>query len=77
MNTNNHLIIDIGITLRKYRNKHKFTQQYLANCLDISRVTYRKWENNQVDFTITQLHRIADFYSVAVEEIIKRSYIRN
>jgi len=75
MNISSYLIIDIGLTLRKLRNKYKYTQQYLANCLDVSRVTYRKWENNEVDFTLSQLVRISEFYNVSVVDIIKKSHI--
>lgn len=68
-------MLDIGITLRKYRDKYNHTQQYVANLIGISRVTYRKWENNEVDFTITQLSRIAELYNLQVHEIIRSSYL--
>ncbi|WP_443945672.1 helix-turn-helix transcriptional regulator [Pedobacter sp. AW1-32] len=67
-------MIDIGITLRKYRDRFGYTQQYVANCLDISRVTYRKWENNGVEFSITQLQKISEMYEVSIDQLIKESY---
>lgn len=70
-------MLDIGITLRKYRDKYGFTQQFVADCLCISRISYRKWENNDIDFTINQLERIAEFYNTSIEVIIKESYIKN
>lgn len=70
-------MLDIGITLRKLRNKQCFTQQFTADCLGISRITYRKWENNEVDFSITQLKAIAEFYNLKIEDIIKASYVIN
>ena len=70
-------MLDIGITLRKFRDKNRYTQQYVANYIGISRVAYRKWENNGVDFSVSQLARIAELYCVALEEIIKISYQAN
>ena len=43
-------MLDIGVTLRRYRDKYSYTQQYAADIIGISRVAYRKWENNEVDF---------------------------
>lgn len=68
---NNYL--DIGITLRKYRDQNKNTQQYVADFLGISRISYRKWENNEIDFTISQLQKISSLYDVEIEEIIAQS----
>lgn len=69
-------MIDIGNSLRKYRNSHCFTQQYVANLLDITRVTYRKWENNEVDFSLSQLVKIAELYEIPIQDIIIQSDFR-
>ncbi|WP_378932844.1 helix-turn-helix transcriptional regulator [Pedobacter sp. BG31] len=66
-------MLDIGITLRKYRNKYKFTQQCAANVIGISRVAYRKWENNEVDFSLSQLGKIAELYEISIQDIIIES----
>ncbi|SES16419.1 DNA-binding transcriptional regulator, XRE-family HTH domain [Pedobacter rhizosphaerae] len=68
-------MLDIGITLRKYRDSCGYSQQFVANCLEISRVSYRKWENNEVDFSINQLEKISEFYSIPIDQIIKDSYM--
>lgn len=68
-------MLDIGITLRKYRDKHVYTQQYVADLIGISRVTYRKWENNDVEFSINQLAKISMLYDIPIYLIIKESYI--
>jgi len=70
-------MLDIGITLRKYRNKYGYTQQFVADCIGISRVSYRKWEDNNVEFTVTQLQKIAEFYNIVIDQIIKESLINN
>ncbi|MBT2559660.1 helix-turn-helix transcriptional regulator [Pedobacter sp. ISL-68] len=69
-------MLDIGNTLRKYRNKNNYTQQYVANVIGISRVTYRKWENNVVDFSLSQLSKIAVLYDITIHEIITQSDFR-
>lgn len=66
--------IDIGTTLRKHRDRNFYTQQYIATYLGISRVAYRKWENNEVDFTVSQLLKIGKLYNIQIHEIIKSSY---
>lgn len=67
-------MLDIGITLRKYRNKYGYSQQYVANIIGISRVSYRKWEDNQVDFALSQLRKVSDLYNLSVPDIINDSY---
>jgi len=66
-------MLDIGNTLRKYRNKYKYTQQCAADVIGISRVAYRKWENNEVDFSLSQLGRIAELYEISIQDIIIQS----
>ena len=66
-------MLDIGNTLRKYRNKSNYTQQYVADVIGISRVAYRKWENNAVDFSLSQLNKIAELYDMPIHEIIIQS----
>lgn len=66
-------MLDIGNTLRRYRDKYNYTQQYVADVIGISRVTYRKWENNEVDFAISQLHKITGLYNIPIHQIIIQS----
>ncbi|ARS42323.1 hypothetical protein CA265_22745 [Sphingobacteriaceae bacterium GW460-11-11-14-LB5] len=66
-------MLDIGITLRRYRDRYHYTQQYVADVIGISRVAYRKWENNEVDFAVSQLVKIAELYEVPIHEIIIQS----
>ncbi len=68
------ITMDIGLTLRRLRNLHGYSQQYVANCMEISREAYKRWENNQVNFSIGQLQKIAEFYTLKIHEIIEMSY---
>jgi len=67
-------MFDIGITLRKYRDREKYTQQYVANYIGISRVAYRKWENNEIDFSISKLLKVTELYGITMQEIMSQSY---
>jgi transcriptional regulator with XRE-family HTH domain len=67
--------LDIGITLRKYRYTKNYTQQTAADLLEISRAAYKKWENNKIDFAISQLSKIANLYELPIDIIIQDSYI--
>ena len=66
-------MLDIGFTLRRYRDRYNYTQQYVADVIGISRVAYRKWENNAVDFSLSQLNKIAELYGISIHEIIVQS----
>ncbi|MCX2495835.1 helix-turn-helix transcriptional regulator [Pedobacter sp. PF22-3] len=66
-------MLDIGVTLRRYRDKYSYTQQYAADVIGISRVAYRKWENNEVDFSLSQLGKIAELYEISIQDIIMQS----
>jgi transcriptional regulator with XRE-family HTH domain len=69
------ITMDIGITLRKLRNMHKYSQQHVADCLEISREAYKRWENNRVNFSISQLYKVADLYAMEIHQIIEMSYL--
>ena len=69
-------MLDIGVTLRRYRDKYSYTQQYAADVIGISRVAYRKWENNEVDFSLSQLGKIAELYEISIQDIIVQSAFR-
>lgn len=70
-------MLDIGTSLRRYRDKYNYTQQYVADVIGISRVAYRKWENNEVDFAISQLTKIAELYEVPIQDIIIQSDLKH
>lgn len=69
-------MLDIGVTLRRYRDKYSYTQQYAADVIGISRVAYRKWENNEVDFSLSQLSKVAELYEISIQDIIVQSGFR-
>ncbi len=45
----------IGETLRKLRINKKHSQNFVADCLNMSRTAYKEWDNGKIDFTISKL----------------------
>ncbi len=68
------LNIDIGSMLRKYRSMNSLSQEKVSNHLNISRQAYQKWENNDIDFSISQLKKIGELYEIPLHIIITESY---
>ena len=60
----------IGETLRKLRINKKHSQNFVADCLNMSRTAYKEWENGQIDFTISKLERVALFYEIHLTDLI-------
>ena len=49
----------IGSEIRKYREKKGFSQERLANLMDISRATISKIENGKFAFSVDYLSKFA------------------
>lgn len=62
----------MGTILKKLRTANKYTQQYVADCLDISRNAYMAWENGQTQVNMTKLQRICDLYKITLQELLVR-----
>ena len=62
----------LGDTLRKLRNNKNHSQEFVADCLNISRTAYKEWENGKIDFSITKLERICVFYEVSMVDLLSK-----
>ena len=58
---------------RTIRKLSKKTQQNVADYLGISRVAYTNYENDNREPDIKTLIKIADYFSVSLDELIGRS----
>lgn len=54
------------VTLRK---KYGYSQQEIANKLEISRQTYAKFENGSGDLNTSEIQKVADIFGVTVVEL--------
>jgi transcriptional regulator with XRE-family HTH domain len=61
----------IGTTLKKIRLTNKYSQQYVADHLNISRKTYNNWENNKTDLTLQKCDKICELYSIRISRLIE------
>lgn len=64
---------EIGILLRKLRVINGFSQQHVANHLNLSRNSYANWENGRTEITLTNLDKICSFYGLKPEEFFASS----
>ena len=61
-----------GKRLTEIRKKHKYTQQYVADSIKISRSAYSQYEIGAREPKTETLIQIADLYHVAVDYLIGR-----
>ncbi|WP_183566379.1 helix-turn-helix transcriptional regulator [Mucilaginibacter sp. SP1R1] len=61
----------VGIALRKLRVSHNYSQQYVANYLNISRNAYIDWENTKTHVHIDQLNAICELYNIKLSKFIE------
>ena len=61
-----------GKTLRDARKKRKFTQQKLADTLNIALRTYQKYEEGSRQPPMDTLIMIADYFDVSLDYLLGR-----
>lgn len=61
-----------ALNLAYLRKKHGMTQEDVANLLGVSKATSCKYENGNVELTVSQLIKLADFFGVTMDQIIKQ-----
>lgn len=49
----------------------KFTQEDLARSMDVSRDQIKKWENNQVSLNAEKIIKLADFFNVSTDYLLR------
>lgn len=62
--------MEIGHKIRKVRELKNFTQEYLANQLQVSQSTYCRFEKDDGDITLNQLNSIAEILDVKVDDLL-------
>ncbi len=61
----------VGTNLKRLRNKTKFSQQEIADQLNIDRVTYANWENEMFDIKSQYIPKLAEIFKVELTELFK------
>jgi len=60
----------IGNKIRKIREFKNFTQEYVAERLNMSQSSYSRIESNEIDVSVIKLQQIADLFEIKVNELI-------
>ena len=59
--------MDIGIKLKKLREQHGYSQEYVANELGVSQSTYFKLEAEQIRLTVERAKQLSKLYEIDPE----------
>lgn len=54
------------------RNKNNYTQERLADKLDITRSRLSSWEEHRCEPNIELIIRIADFFQIKIDDLLKK-----
>ena len=62
--------IAIGTKIKHIRELRNYTQDYMAQMLDVSQSTYARFEKDDSDITLSKLRMIANILEVKIEDLI-------
>ena len=65
--------LDIGTKIKHLRELRNYTQEYMAEKLDVSQSTYARFEKDDSDLTISKLQKIAEILDIKIEDLINFS----
>ena len=63
--------MDVGIRIKKYREKHNISQDELAEKIFVSRQTISNWENNKSYPDIKSLMLLSNIFNVSLDDFMK------
>lgn len=63
-------IYRLGEQIKKFRELRNYTQEHLAERLEMSAQGYGKIERNEVEVTLHKLQRIADILGTTIQDIL-------
>lgn len=70
------LILEIKEILKIERKKNHYTQQQVANILNMQRGSYAKYETGANTPTVDNILKLADLYSVSTDYLLGRYEIK-
>lgn len=63
----------IGSKLKIIRELNNYTQEYVANMLDISSSTYALMEKGQTPVTIQRMEKLGELYNMSINDLLQLS----
>lgn len=68
----------LGFNIRKIREQKGFSQEYMANVLNISQASYARMENEETKITVERLQKIAEILETSIIDFFNNDrYIIN
>ncbi len=61
----------VGTNLKRLRSKTKYSQQDIADQLNIDRVTYANWENEMFDVKSQYIPRLSEIFNVDIKDLFE------
>lgn len=61
----------IGLKIKKLRELKNFTQEFMADKLQMSQSNYSRIENNDLDVPFSKLQLIADILEISITDLIE------
>ena len=65
------MVINMYKRIRDLRESKNYTQQQLADYLNVSQTTYSRYENGVLDIPSNVLKKLASFYQVTLDFILE------
>jgi len=62
--------MEIGKKLREYRYKNNYSQQKVAELLDVSQSTYCDWESDKIFPKSENLSKVAKLYDIDIKDLL-------
>lgn len=56
----------------KNREAYRFSQQYVASYLNMSRNAYAKWESGKTDIVLYKLFKLLHLYEISISEFFRK-----
>ena len=66
--------MELKEALKKARLKNKLTQVQMANFLNITEVSYQRYEMSKRIPKLDVLIKLADFYNISLDELVGRKF---
>lgn len=66
----------VGNRLKELRIDNDYTQDYIADMLNLGRSTYANYENNRAEPGIDTLKKLSKFYNVSIDYICSNTDIK-
>ena len=70
----------IGQACKKFREEKGYTQQQVADALNINRTTYTYYETGKTEPSIETLHKLVQIFNITYEDIlpdVEENYVKD